>query len=442
MTTIDPDVVDVDEQSVPPPVESSELVHRDGAVGSVLPDLDVIPAQHEMRSIAQLANTLAAAHACPSALRGKPNDVFLVLLSARDLGVSLTTAMREFHVIEGKVTLSPKVKLALVRQAGIGAIWPAAENDALAATWHATRRDLPEHTVTSTYTWAEAQLAHLVDSRCTPTEHWRGEGRGSGRNSADCLCKSNWKTYPARMLSWRAVGYLLDDLFPEVGTGLYSPDELGAVTDEHGEPIEVRAVESLPGMRGGAQRAAVVEVADAETIDELQTRLAVVKRCEPAHVELRDWWHERELPKVSELPASSARLVVAKLDAVERTYADELAALAGDVESDEQTRDTPEAPADAQGDAQTSIPLAECESPPDGDVAGWLIERAKAMTAAELRADYRLHSVEPPQGNVALLRRLWTLWTFERYGRGLLRALTCFAYDDAQLSELVSLDES
>lgn len=59
------------------------------------------------------------------------------------------------------------------------------------------------------------------------------------------------------MLSWRALGYLLDEAVPEVGTGLYSPDELGAVTDEEGSPvIDVTEVGQVDGMpeperRGG-----------------------------------------------------------------------------------------------------------------------------------------------------------------------------------------------
>jgi hypothetical protein len=205
---------------------ANHLPVRTGAVGSVLGDLPVIPSTNETTAIAQLANTLAYANACPSALRGKPNDVFLVLLTARDLGVSLTTAMREFHVIEGKVTLSPKVKLAMVRQAGLGKIWPDPANDHNAATWHGERADMPGVVVSSTFTLADAKRAGM-------------DG------------KQNWRNYPARMMSWRAVGYLLDDLFAEVGTGLYQPDELGAVTDGDGEPIDVQAVESLPGLRGG-----------------------------------------------------------------------------------------------------------------------------------------------------------------------------------------------
>lgn len=192
-------------------------------------DIPIIPAHQEMQGMAAMAVTLAGAAAVPAPLRGKPNDVFQILLSARDLGVAVTTAIREFHVIDGRVTLSPKVKLAMVNERGRRegwAVWPEPGNDAESATWHATRADRPGVQFSSTFTMDEAKSI----------------------DGGKLVAKNNWKNYPKRMLSWRALGYLLDDVFPEVGTGLYSPDELGAMTDEEGNVIDVASTEALPGM--------------------------------------------------------------------------------------------------------------------------------------------------------------------------------------------------
>lgn len=196
-------------------------------------DIPIIPAHQEMQGMAAMAVTLAGADAVPVALRNKPNDVFQVLLTARDLGVAITTGMREFHVIDGKVTLSPKVKLAMVNERGRQegwACWPDPGNDAETATWHATRRDRPGLTFSSSFTMAEARNVKISSTKTL-------DG------------KDNWQNYPKRMLSWRALGYLLDDVFPEVGTGLYSPDELGAMTDEDGQVIDVSSTEPLAGTK-------------------------------------------------------------------------------------------------------------------------------------------------------------------------------------------------
>lgn len=438
------------------PIRADLLPARTGAVGSALADLPVIPAVSEATQIAQLAVTLAAAGACPSAIRGKPNDVFLVLLSARDLGVSLTTAMREFHVIDGKVTLSPKVKLALVRQSGLGKIWPAGDNGAEHATWSAERHDLPGHVISSTFTWADAQLAHLVDSRCQPHNHWKGSG--SGRNSAECLCKTNWKTYPARMLSWRAAGYLLDDVFPEVGTGLYSPDELGAVTDAEGEPIEVRASEPLPGMRGGqrggGQRAAADEPQpiDAEAASELRERCGRVKAHAEAKGDLAAWWSERGFPKIEELTDGQAKVLEAKLSQLEGRFsiaapvagADEAAAQQEPAPEPEEGRaalEPPEPAGEPQGSPRGPILLdphvlaggSLDGGPADGDVAGWLIEQASGMTGPKVKAAYKAAGLEPPEGPIAELRRAWAFWQFEGLARGCCSALSGFSIDPAEI---------
>lgn len=196
-------------------------------------DLTVVPQMNELDVLAQMAVTIAAATTAPRALQGKPNDVFMVLLTARDLGVSLTTSIREFHVIDGKVTLSPKVRKAMVNQRGIGRIWADPDNDATHATWYGIRNDLPGVTSASTYT---IEMAGRVKAK-------------EGGQSITLAEKSTWQQYPERMLSWRALGYLLDDVFSEVGTGLYSPDELGAVTDEEGVPI-IDVVGSSAPVRG------------------------------------------------------------------------------------------------------------------------------------------------------------------------------------------------
>lgn len=264
----------------------------------------VVPAEQEMRTLAAMANAMAVARVgVPKALWDKPNDVFAVFLTARDLGMALTTALREFHVIEGKVTLSPKIRLAATREIGRSRgwkIWPDPDNDREGAVWWAQRAEYPGLTFSSEYTWADAQEAELVSWDCTPTEHtaacrakpeWvKGSDGKSRLTSKPGICKDNWRKYPARMLSWRAVGYLLDDQFGEVGQGLYSPDELGAITDEEGSPIiDVSEVKAPEGMgRKAAPAAPGVAVASQEARDVMAARIAALP--EGGRQALREWW--------------------------------------------------------------------------------------------------------------------------------------------------------
>lgn len=265
----------------------------------------LIPAQDELRGVAQLAVTLALAGNVPKSLREKPADVLAVILTGRELGVGPMTAIRTFHVIEGSVTVSPKVRMAMVNKQGLGRLFEHqppivigendqgepiyrlcpcgrndSENDSERARWHAMRTDDPFHMVrTSVYTREMAG------------------GVKTNSSGGTLLTKDNWKNYPERMLSWRALGYLIDDVFPEVGTGLYSPDEMGAVTDEDGEPIlDVTATEALvptssSGRSGPPQEKApnMTPASDAEK-QALKERIQRIQTYEGANEALEVIW--------------------------------------------------------------------------------------------------------------------------------------------------------
>lgn len=237
-------------------------------------ELPTVPERNELEAMAQLANTFAHARLVPKALQGQPADCLLVLMTARDLGLSMTVAFRELHPIDGRVTASPKLKLAIVRQRGLGRVWPDPANGALSATWYATRADDPGTTYASTFTIEDARAARL-------------------------LGKDNWKMYPARMLSWRALGYLLDDAFSEVGTGLYSADELGAVTDSDGKVIDIAEAGGVGSINLPEQRQATGgTAADANDADRFDLQFDIYA-LPPAQVhDLSDQWQRAEVPSL------------------------------------------------------------------------------------------------------------------------------------------------
>lgn len=287
----------VDDDPAPKPVAAHPVLRS--VPGT---DMPIVPLQDEARGLAQMAVTLCAAGNVPKALQNRPADLFLVLLTARDLGVSLTTAVREFHVIDGKVTCSPKVRMAMVRQQGLGKLWPDPGNDRREATWYGERYDQPGIRFHVCYTWEAAEAAKLTG-------------------------KDNWRKYPERMLSWRALGYLLDDAFSEVGTGIYSPDEMGAVTDENGEPlIDLDNTDPLtPARRIRPGRASAAEQpANPADIARLQERVAVIKWCQPAADALRLLWmatdeHGRQrLAPLASLPAGDVKKAEAVIESIER----------------------------------------------------------------------------------------------------------------------------
>jgi hypothetical protein len=309
------------------PSTDLEVIHHDAERG-IIPatDMRIIPPEDEMRMLFQMALVLSAAAAVPAALRQKPNDVFLVLLTARDLGISLTTAVRECHVIDGKVTVSPKLKKAMVAERGLGNLWPGRwcraghgafsgaactfpvadgrcgdeghPNDEKAAAWYGERHDQPGRIIGYEFTMAEALEIKI-----------KGNDRLAG--------KDNWKNYPKRMLSWRALGALLDDLFSEVGTGLYAPDELGAVTDEDGVPLDIIDVEMPRGMtEPGVMRNARRKDEPPDLIPDDEREALIARRAalpEGCKDELRAKWNEKDeagIARIGRLDLAPARVAI------------------------------------------------------------------------------------------------------------------------------------
>lgn len=283
--------------------------------------LSVVPAAEEIKALASLAVVMAKSQVgVPKALRDRPNDVLAVFMTARGLGVDIMTALRTFHVIEGQVSLSPKIRLAMAQEIGRDRgwrIWPCEgttkqpcvcgsveRNSKTRATWHAQRPEFPGLTFSSEFSWEDAQEGELASWDCSPGKHtpvcrakyeWKN---GKPPDRPDGICKENYRHYPARMLSWRAAGYLLDDRFPEVGQGLYSPDELGAITDDEGNPIiDVASVEVPAGMIRSDGRvsgappvpeAPGVAKASDELKDSIRAKIAALP--EGGQAALKTWW--------------------------------------------------------------------------------------------------------------------------------------------------------
>ncbi len=56
-----------------------------------------------------LARMLSKSDLIPDALKDKPGDVLVVLMSGREYGVSPLRALQNFHVVKGKVGMSAQI---------------------------------------------------------------------------------------------------------------------------------------------------------------------------------------------------------------------------------------------------------------------------------------------------------------------------------------------
>jgi hypothetical protein len=130
-----------------------------------------------------------------------------IALQARELGIPMMAGFRLIAVIQGKPTISSEGMLALCQSRIQGFRFKVVSEDANHCTIWMAR---PSGEYAGTYTMAEAKAAGLHG-------------------------KENWSKYPAAMLRARAISLTARVLAPDVILGVYTPDELGAITNEDGE---------------------------------------------------------------------------------------------------------------------------------------------------------------------------------------------------------------
>lgn len=126
-----------------------------------------------------------------------PEQALVIAMAGRDLGFSYTQALRAFHVLKGKPTLSADGMVAAVLARGICEYFRPVEVTETSATWETQRKG--NEPVRYTFTMVDAERAGIVSDM--------------------------YRRHPKRMLSARCKAYLARDVYPEVLMGLITDDE-------------------------------------------------------------------------------------------------------------------------------------------------------------------------------------------------------------------------
>lgn len=222
----------------------------------------------------KLAGTLADSGLVPSALRGKPSDVLVVMMKGRELGLGAMAALGSIHVIEGKATLSADLIVGLLLKSGKCEYFTLVESSATKATYRTKRKDSP-HETALTFSIEDAKQAGL-------------------------LGKANWKNYPAQMLRARCSADLAREVFPDVAAGLYEEDEgdeiRGGTAQPPAQETRPRTVDALK-----AELSAKLQPGMAKVIDVAKST-PPPKQAEPEPQEL-------DVDPFADLPSTQADLI-------------------------------------------------------------------------------------------------------------------------------------
>jgi len=167
-----------------------------------------------------LARMLAKSELIPDALKDKPGDVLVVLMSGREYGVSPLRALQNFHVVKGRVGMSAQIIVGMCLRHAKCKYFQLVECDDRKATYETHREGDPKPT-RLTYTIVQAERAGLL------------------RNDI-------WKKHPENMLRARAATNLARSVYPDICSGVLAPDEVREVA-------EIGAAELMENGEGSVQ---------------------------------------------------------------------------------------------------------------------------------------------------------------------------------------------
>lgn len=189
----------------------------------------LMPTQSEMATMVQISNAIAkSGMSLPKDCR-TPEAVFAKVLLGWEHGIGPMSAVNSIYNIEGKASLPEEMKVAIIRARKLGDVRTAVVTDQ-AASVIVTRPDI----------LAPVEIVFTVDDAVRG-----GLLRRLPSGELDSS-KDNWRKWRKSMLLARARAVACHQYFEEVFTGLpYSPDELGATTDEQGRLIDVPAFEPV-----------------------------------------------------------------------------------------------------------------------------------------------------------------------------------------------------
>ncbi|QRX93395.1 hypothetical protein [Streptomyces noursei] len=198
----------------------------------------------------------AASGLLPRQFRGQPANLLYAVEYAESLGLHPMVAITGVHVIEGKPSASSALISALVRRAGHRL---RIKGDATSAVAQIIRADDPDWTFEVRFTIEDARRAGL-------------------------LGKDVWKKYPAAMLKARALSAVARDACEEALFGIhYTPEELGAVVDQEGNPVYLAGEvqrdtgEQAPQAQAGPPRDYLAEAEAAADADAVRSLWAEAK---------------------------------------------------------------------------------------------------------------------------------------------------------------------
>ncbi|MDT0432771.1 recombinase RecT [Streptomyces salyersiae] len=170
--------------------------------------------------------SLAATPLLPDAYRKQPASVLWAMEYGRALGLDVVTTITTIHVIKGKPCQSADLMLGRARSAGHRV---RIKSERTRCVVSIQRHDDPDDETVIEWTLDDAVIAGLCEMR--DNRPWARDQKNQ---------PTPWEKFPRAMLRARAIAECVRSACPEVLHGaIYTPEELGEVVDQEGNPVVV-----------------------------------------------------------------------------------------------------------------------------------------------------------------------------------------------------------
>lgn len=175
----------------------------------------------------QFCESLANTPLLPDVYRKSPASVLWAMEYGRALGLDVVTTITTIHVIKGKPCQSADLMLGRARTAGHRV---RIKSERTRCEVRIQRHDDPDDETVIEWVLDDAVTAGL----CTLDSNGRTRSRDKNGQPQP------WERFPRAMLRARAIAEGVRIACPEVLHGaIYTPEELGAVVDQEGNPVTV-----------------------------------------------------------------------------------------------------------------------------------------------------------------------------------------------------------
>lgn len=185
----------------------------------------------------QFCESLANTPLLPDAYRKQPASVLWAMEYGRALGLDVVTTITTIHVIKGKPCQSADLMLGRTRSAGHRV---RIKSERTRCEVRIMRHDDPDD---------ETVIEWVLDDAVTAGLCKLVDGRPQARDQKNQ--PQPWEKFPRAMLRARAIAEAVRIACPEVLHGaIYTPEELGAVVDQEGNPVVVERADAPPVQEG------------------------------------------------------------------------------------------------------------------------------------------------------------------------------------------------